>query len=448
MEPSIQYAQTKDGVNIAFWTLGEGTPFVLMPASPLNPSLLVREEARQWYERLAEKRMIVRYDNRGFGNSQRDVSDFSLDALVLDLEAVIDRLELEKTILFGYYNSGPVAVAYAAHNPDRVSHLLLWCTTARGADFYRLARSKALLELADKDWEFYTETVAHAALGWSAGERARQFAAQLRETLSPDGIRAVTDAVIQMDVADLLPQVKAPTLVLHRRELQVPEIDGVRGLAARIPDARLVLLEGDSIAPYFGDMEAVVRAIDEFLTESDPAPAPTPAAAGLVTILFTDMESSTALRQRLGDAQAQELVRIHNTIVRDALNANGGGEVKHTGDGIMASFPSASGALECSIAIQRGVATHVEEHPDAALRVYIGLNAGEPIVEERDLFGTSVDLAKRVCDRAEPGQILVSLVVRELAAGKDFLFADLGETTLRGFEDPVRLYELRWREDG
>ncbi len=112
----------------------------------------------------------------------------------------------------------------------------------------------------------------------------------------------------------------------------------------------------------------------------------------------------------------------------------------------MASFPSASGALQAAIAIQRAVAAHVEEHPDPPLGVYIGLNAGEPIAEEQDLFGTAVDLARRICDHAQPGEILVSDVVRQLAAGKDFLFADQGDVALRGFEDPVRLYEVHWRE--
>ena len=113
----------------------------------------------------------------------------------------------------------------------------------------------------------------------------------------------------------------------------------------------------------------------------------------------------------------------------------------------MASFSSASSALDSAIAIQRGVAAHVAEHPDSPLGVYVGLNAGEPIAEDDDLFGTSVDLAARICGRAEPGQILASDVVRQLAAGKDFLFSDLGETELRGFEDPVKLWELRWREN-
>ena len=165
---------------------------------------------------------------------------------------------------------------------------------------------------------------------------------------------------------------------------------------------------------------------------------------GTVTILFTDMEGSTSLTQRLGDAKAQEVLRTHNRIVRDALKAHTGSEIKHTGDGIMASFASASRALECAIAIQRALAQHNESNPDTPIRVRIGLNAGEPIVEEKDLFGTAVQLAARICAQAEPGEILAPIVVRELAAGKGFLFSDRGDVVLRGFEDPVRLYEVRW----
>ena len=134
-----------------------------------------------------------------------------------------------------------------------------------------------------------------------------------------------------------------------------------------------------------------------------------------------------------------------NDIVRSALAANAGTEIKHTGDGIMASFSTASSALNCAIAVQRGVAAHKDENPDSPLAVYVGLNAGEPIAEDDDLFGTSINLAARICDHAEAGQIVAADVVRQLAAGKDFLFSDLGETELRGFEDPVKLWELRWQ---
>jgi class 3 adenylate cyclase len=299
----------------------------------------------------------------------------------------------------------------------------------------------------DQDWELFTETVAHVMMGWSEGEPARRFAAFIRESITQETMRATYRTVLEFDVTALLPQVRSPTLVLHRRQIAYPGVDIARGLASRMPDARLALLEGISLAPYLGDTESVLQAIDEFLGEPEEPTAEPFARADVHTILFTDIESFTATRQRLGDAKAQEILHAHNTIVRDALKGHGGGEIKHTGDGIMASFPSASGALECAVAIQRAVASHVEEHPELPLRVYIGMNAGEPISEEGDLFGTSVDLAKRICDQCEPGEILVSDVVRQLAAGKEFLFADRGETALRGFEDPVRLYEVRWREE-
>jgi class 3 adenylate cyclase len=149
------------------------------------------------------------------------------------------------------------------------------------------------------------------------------------------------------------------------------------------------------------------------------------------------------LTERLGDAKAREVLRTYERIVREALRAHGGSEVKTLGDGFMASFSSAARALECAIAIQRAFAAH-NASAEEPIRVRIGLNAGEPIAEEKDLFGTAVILAERIAAQAEGGEILVANVVRELAAGKGFLFSDRGEVVLRGFEDPVRLYEVRW----
>jgi class 3 adenylate cyclase len=270
----------------------------------------------------------------------------------------------------------------------------------------------------------------------------------MRESASQEGAQAAFRAIGEFDVAGLLSEVRSPTLVLHRRQAPVPGVDVVRSLASRIPNARLVLLEGSSLAPFLEDTDAVLKATDEFLSEGEEAgEAAAPLAKEDVhTILITDMEGSTTLTQRLGDAKAQDVLRTHNAILRDALKAHNGSEIKHTGDGIMASFASASRALECAIAMQRAFAQHNESNPDVPIRVRIGVNAGEPVAEEEDLFGTAVQLAARICAHAEPGQILVPIVVRELAAGKKFLFADLGETVLRGFEDPVRLFEVRWRD--
>ena len=224
--------------------------------------------------------------------------------------------------------------------------------------------------------------------------------------------------------------------MLHNNDNPWAPIRAGQKLAAGIPDARLLTIDDMNY-------QRVAALIEDF---AGPARKARLATGGLVTILFTDMASSTTLADRLGDAAAQEVRRQHNDIVRAALATDAGNEIKHTGDGIMASFATASSALDAAIAIQRGVAAHKEEHPDSPLAVYVGLNAGEPIAEDDDLFGTSINLAARICDRAEAGQILAANVVRELAAGKQFLFADLGETELRGFKDPVKLWELRWEE--
>ncbi len=161
----------------------------------------------------------------------------------------------------------------------------------------------------------------------------------------------------------------------------------------------------------------------------------------LLTILFTDLVGSTALTQRLGDAAAQELLRTHNTIVRDRLREHGGTELKSMGDGFMASFPSASRALECAIAIQQAFAAYNGGRKDAIL-VRIGLNAGEPVAEDADLFGTAVQAAARIAARARPGQILVADVVRQLAAGKPFRFKHAGRFSLKGIRERQRLFEV------
>jgi class 3 adenylate cyclase len=443
VEPRIQYAQTKDGVSIAFWTLGEGTPVVSIPWFPSHAQLRWKvPEMRRLNERMAQGRRLISYDSRGTGLSDRDVTDFSLDAFMLDLDAVVGHLELERFALMGTLHTGMAAIVYAARHPERVTRLLLWGSFARMPDVLGTPALQAARTLRDSDWKLFTETLGHYGFGLAEGEQAQRYAAYFRESVTQQVWRAFESQWEDLDVSDVLPQVRSPTLVLHARGSLIP-VDAARHLASRIPNARLALVEARTLGFTMENFEAVVAAAHEFLSEGDEAAPTTPLAKEDVhTILFTDMEGSTTLTERLGDAKAQELRRTHDSIVRDALKAQGGSETKHTGDGIMASFPSASRAIECAVAVQRAIA----EHGETPLRVRIGLNAGEPVAEEADLFGTAVNLAKRICDQAEPGQILVSDVVQQLAAGKGFTFADKGEATLKGFEKPVRLHEVRWQD--
>jgi class 3 adenylate cyclase len=168
---------------------------------------------------------------------------------------------------------------------------------------------------------------------------------------------------------------------------------------------------------------------------------------GIRTILFTDIVESTALTQSMGDEGVMALLDLHNGVVRNALAGLGGREIKHTGDGIMASFVSAAAAVKCATQIQRDLAKHGENQRDRAIKVRIGAAAGEPVEQHHDLFGCTVQLAARLCSHASPDQILVSNAIAELCLGKGFSFQDVGEVALKGFDRPVRAHAVVWAGD-
>jgi class 3 adenylate cyclase len=165
---------------------------------------------------------------------------------------------------------------------------------------------------------------------------------------------------------------------------------------------------------------------------------------GFRTVLFTDITGSTSMTQRLGDAEAMKIIKAHDSLVRREIEARHGMVIKNTGDGTMAAFPSASAAIHAATAIQKAFRVHNQRLPERPIEVRIGMSAGEPVDEGEDLFGATVQLARRVCDAADGGQICVSNVVRELCLGKDIKFTDLGQATLRGFDQPVTIYEVVW----
>jgi class 3 adenylate cyclase len=179
-----------------------------------------------------------------------------------------------------------------------------------------------------------------------------------------------------------------------------------------------------------------------------PGGTPDERDPGIRTVFFTDIVDSTTLTQSLGDEAAMVLFDVHDTVVRNALANLGGREVKHTGDGIMASFVSTAGAVRCAIQIQRELAKHEKANPDRPLKVRVGAAAGEPVEQNNDLFGSTVQLASRLCAHAQPEQILVSNAIAELCIGKGLQFEDLGEVVLKGFGSPVRAHAAAWKPAG
>jgi len=357
-EPRIQYTKTSDGVNIAYFTVGQGPPLIMVPPIPYSHLELEWADRghRAWDERLARGKTLVRYDNRGSGLSDREIESFDLDGLVLDIEAVVDRLGLDKIAVFGMSQGGSAAIAFAAKHPERVTHLVLWLPFDAETP---LNRGPYDALKGTRDWDLFTQTIAHAMLaGWDEGDYARSYGRLMREAVDPEPVLSGKRSGV-FPVAHLLSSVVCPTMVLHRREATLPPLQSGKRIAGGIPNAELVVLEGGVPMPWVGDMEGIARTVDRFLgIRDEPAPAASAAAPAtssgtLATILFTDVEGSTALTDRLGDAAAREVLREHERITREALKTHGGSEVKTMGDGFMASFGSATKALECAIAIQK-----------------------------------------------------------------------------------------------
>ncbi len=453
----IHFARASDGVTIAYSTMGEGPPLLIAPGWVSHLEIEMDNPANvQFYEGLSKggQRRLIRFDVRGCGLSDRRVEDISIEARARDLEAVIDHLGRDSVAIFASSQSGPPAIIYAATHPEKVSHLVLYGTLAHHGENDREALGKAIVDLIRADWGVGSKAVAEFVYPDADKEIADANARYMRSSAA--GVVAAAlleEALFHVDVREYLPKLTMPTLVLHRRDDKAFPFECGRELAALLAHAHFVPLPGNIHLASYGETEPLLDAVNEFLATKDghehkaeregEHARPPRVIFGLHIILFTDMEGSTSLPQRVGDAKAQEVLRTHNRIVREALQAHDGSEIKHTGDGIMASFQSASGAIDCAVDIQRALDSRNEANPDTPLRVRIGLNAGEPVAEGDDLFGTAVQLASRIAARAEPGQVLVSDVVRQLAAGKEFLFSDEGDVVLRGFEDPVRLYGVR-----
>ena len=336
MEPRIQYAQTSDGVNIAYWTMGEGgTPLIIGP--PWGWSHIALEwqapGLMTWYERLARHRMIVRFDPRGFGLSQRELDDDEMAGLSgsMDTGAIASRLDSPRVSILGSgMTSAPSAAAFAAERPDAVEHLIL-CAPSHGKDLQTNPRIRSVLAMAAEDWDVFTETWAHVLLGWTEGSRrAHQWAlfAQ-RSTSQENGIRFM-EGVLSFDFSPLLPAIQAQTLVIRYARGGVGSLGTSQLIAAGVKDARLVHIDEDG-APGVHESEAATRAILEFLGDPVDEPSEEPESTlpqGTAIILFLDIADSTALTTKLGDAAYRAKERELDASLRAAITEAGGTPVE------------------------------------------------------------------------------------------------------------------------
>lgn len=333
--PRVRYATASDGVSIAYWKTGDGPALVQMPLIPFSHIEMEWQlpALRQWYERLSRQLTLIRYDGRGNGLSERGVADHSLDGHVRDLEAVVDRLGTAPVALLGILHSGPAAIAYAARAPERVSHLILWCSYAHGPAYWRSAQAEGLRVLRQTDYCLFLRTASHELFGWTEGEEVDAFADVMREATDPEEADLLIAATRSVDVRPALARITCPTLVVYRRQMKWLDIGPSRDMAARLADARLVIVDGSSPLAAVGDVEAPARLIGEFLGRDSTmqTDASNTASGSVRAVVFTDLVGHTEMMSRLGDEKGRAVLQVHERITRAALAKFGGQEVKTMG---------------------------------------------------------------------------------------------------------------------
>jgi class 3 adenylate cyclase len=448
VEPQIRYTTTEDGASIAYATMGAG-PFVVMLPSVYMFSAHVRVVPghQALVEALAKRFTVVLYDGRGMGLSSRDRTEFDLDAKIRDLNAVLDAVGARAASLHGFQFGGLTAMAYVARNPERVTSLVLRNSFAGGERFYQESPIGRVLDalgaVTAEQWVVVTDMIGLNSVSTFGGDlqAVRDIGRLLRDTWTPETFMAHRRAVRRIDVTPSLSDITAATLVVMTASSN-DMVEHARELMTAIPNARALRVNGRWEGWDERDYAALIAFIAEHAAPSVAGPAaPSVSPSSVRTVLFTDLVGHTEMMRRLGDARGRDVLREHERITRETLLAHGGTEIKTDGDSFMVSFGSVTSAVECAVALQRAFAAHEGEQ----LQVRIGLNAGEPIEDEGDLFGATVILASRIKEQAGAGEILVPETVRGLVSGKGFAFADRGEFLPKGFEDRVRLYEVQWR---
>ena len=431
--PATHYAKSGD-VCVAYQIFGSGPiDLVFVPGwishldiwwdSPITAG---------WLERFGRFARVIMFDKRGTGLSDRDCGLPGVDQRMDDIRAVMDAAGSNRAAILGISEGGSLAALFAASHPDRCQALVLhgafakftsWFPTQDELDaFFDYVREKwgsgdnmALFSQSRKEDQAYR-------MWWGRRERA---------AASPSTAIALMKMNSEIDISRILPAIRVPTLVIHRSNDAVVDIEGGQQLATLIPHAQFLESPGKDHTPWTGDdVDALAERIEEFLTGSKPVVS---IDRVLATVLFTDIVESTARAEALGDRRWRDLLEAHNKVVRAELERFRGSEVRFTGDGFLTTFDGPARAIRCGLAIAEGVRP-------LGIDVRIGLHTGEVNFSGGDVHGIAVHIAARVAALSGAGETLVSRTVKDLVAGSGISFKDLGIHALKGIPEEWQLF--------
>jgi len=430
---------TKSGdLHIAYQAVGDSdTSLVYIPTWMGQIEVLVEEPSVEAFlQRVCSYARVISFDRRGAGLSDPWLGVPTLEEQMDDVLAVMEATGTERGALMASLEGGPLAMLFAATHPDRVSALILYCTFARSRwspdyDWAPHASERdGYIEAIIGQWGQGAVPLALAPS--RAGDPAYvEWAGRMeRYSASPGTIRKIMKAVGETDVRHVLPSIRVPTLVMHRREDPFLRVEHARYLAEHIPGSRYVELEGTDSLFSVGDSEAILGEIEEFLTGARHAPEPDRV---LATVLFTDICGSTERAAALGDRAWRDVLERHDRVVRREVARHRGRAVKSTGDGVLATFDGPARAI-------RAATTIGEEVRRLGIDIRAGLHTGECEVMGDDVGGMAVHIGARVMSRAAPGEVLVSSTVKDLVVGSGIVFSERGAHELKGVPGEWRLF--------
>lgn len=428
-------------LHIAYQVIGDGPIDVLFV-----PNLVSNVEAiwdvtslSRFLTRLASFARVIIYDHRGSGMSdplpQSQAPTY--EELADDARAVLDAVGSERAALVAYESGGPVAFLLAASHPQRVSAVVAGNTLARArwAPDYPTGMPDEtiamLLDIVEQTWGGQSRRPGDP----SPDVVHQQWARYQRQAASPGAARIMRQALIDIDVRDVLPTVRVPTLIVVHTGmigLDTPEmrVERAEDLARRIPGARVSRVDGPVDPP--DDIDWLAEEAHEFLTGVRDTPE---RDRVLATVLFSDIVGSTQRAASVGDRAWTDLLDAHDDMVRRQLDRFGGRAIKSLGDGFLATFDGPTRAVRCAQAIRDG-AHRID------LEVRIGLHTGEIELRGDDVGGMAVNLAARVAALAQPSQVLVSRTVTDLAVGSGLPFMEYGTHELKGVPGTWQLFAL------
>jgi class 3 adenylate cyclase len=425
--PDTRYAVSGE-VNIAYQAMGDGPIDIILVPGIASHIEFQHEFAgyTAFLRRLSSFARVVTFDKRGQGLSDRVADAASLEQRIDDVRAIMDEIGSKQAVLLGFSEGSPMSALFAASYPDRVSKLILFGGYA----------SASLPE----------EVVAQRAKLWGTGAMIRalspdqatdqdavgQFAKFERLSCSRGAIKAYMALVAGIDVRPILPAVRVPTLVLHRRTDALVPVASGRALAAQIPGAKYIEYASGNHMFWSGDVEAMLGDIEEFVTGHRES-ATAELERILATVLFTDIVDSTRSAAEMGDKTWRRLLDSHDQLARQTVEKHRGNLIKTTGDGILATFDGPGRAVRCALAFGSAA-------KQIGLPLRAGLHTGEVEVRGNDIGGIAVHAAARVMSQSGANEVLVSRVVTDLVAGAGLKFSERGSHELKGLPGSWELF--------